>query len=341
MFRPIFASHKRLICPNVLIITAVSLSIPMLGFAGDANAQLADCSRTSVGFIPLNELGVGLYQGEQGGLYPEGHNLSSLVHEVAGLTLAEAIVPLTAAGEPAPDDPNARYVLVSIGMSNTRLEFEAFKEMADADLEKAPQLVLVNGAQNGASAEKIVVPGARFWTEVDAKLSEAGVTPMQVAVAWVKEANAFPTDEFPADSGRLQGDLTGIAQIVKDRFPNLQLAYYSSRIYAGYSTTGKNPEPYAYQSGFAVKKMLEEQISGSAELNFDPAKGLVEAPWLAWGPYLWADGLVARIDGLNWACEDFDSDGLHPSEQGQQKVALRLLDFFKTDATARRWFLRD
>ncbi|MGH8602379.1 MAG: hypothetical protein ACREXR_06270, partial [Gammaproteobacteria bacterium] len=141
MLRPVFASHKRRMCPDLLLITAASLSIPMLGFASDANAQPADCSRTSVGFIPINQLGDGLYQGEQGGLYPERHNLSPLVHEVAGLTLAEAIVPLTAVGEPAPADPNARYVLVSIGMSNTRHEFETFKEMADADLAKAPQLV--------------------------------------------------------------------------------------------------------------------------------------------------------------------------------------------------------
>ncbi|MGH8471071.1 MAG: hypothetical protein ACREVJ_01090 [Gammaproteobacteria bacterium] len=165
------------------------------------------------------------------------------------------------------------------------------------------------------------------------------MTPAQVAVAWVKQANAYPTGQFPADAQRLQGDLTAIAQILTDRFPNIHLAYFSSRIYAGYSTTDKNPEPYAYQSGFAVKWLVEEQINGSAALNFDPQLGVVEAPWLAWGPYLWADGLTPRNDGLIWACSDFDGDRLHPSASGEQKVAEMLLAFFKTDSTASEWFL--
>ena len=59
------------------------------------------------------------------------------------------------------------------------------------------------------------------------------------------------------------------------------------------------------------------------------------APWIAWGPYLWADGLRGRSDGLVWACADFMEDGVHPSASGRDKVAKMLLDFLHTDPTAR------
>lgn len=65
------------------------------------------------------------------------------------------------------------------------------------------------------------------------------------------------------------------------------------------------------------------------------------APWLSWGPYLWADGMRAREDGLTWACADLvTTDGTHPSSGGQRKVAGMLVDFLKSDTTARPWFVR-
>ena len=76
----------------------------------------SDCSKTSVGFVPLNDLGAGLYKGKPGGLYPNGSNLRPLPHENAGLQISKNITPLNTSGQP---DPNGRVVLVSIGMSNT------------------------------------------------------------------------------------------------------------------------------------------------------------------------------------------------------------------------------
>jgi hypothetical protein len=68
---------------------------------------------------------------------------------------------------------------------------------------------------------------------------------------------------------------------------------------------------------------------------------VVEAPFLLWGPYLWADGVKGRrVDDLIWKREDVAGDGTHPSPSGQRKVAELLLRFFKTDATAKTWFVK-
>jgi lysophospholipase L1-like esterase len=166
------------------------------------------------------------------------------------------------------------------------------------------------------------------------------VTGAQVQVVWIKQADPGPTQGFPKYAQTLQAELRQLVQLLHRRFPNLKLAYLSSRIYGGYARTRLNPEPYAYESGFAVKWLIEEQLKGDAALNYDPAKGTVKAPWLSWGPYLWANGTSKRADGLFYEEGDFAGDGTHPSARGQRKVADLLLTFFKSDATAKPWFVR-
>jgi hypothetical protein len=296
----------------------------------------AACNNTSTGFTPLTDLGAGLYRGQQGGLYPGGSNSRPPTHDQAGLNLAGRIAPLDGNGTPS---ASGKYVLLSIGMSNATLEFSAFKRVADAHPQKNPHLVIVDGAQSGKPASVITNPSDPFWSTIASRLAAAGVTEKQVVATWIKEAEADPTAAFPADATQLQSDLAAIARILQSKYPNLKLAYLSSRIYAGYATTPLNPEPFAYQSGFAVKWLIQSQITGDPTLNFDPAKGSVAAPWLAWGPYLWADGLTPRSDGLTWSCEDLQADGTHPSVSGQAKVATLLLAFFKSDSTAQPWFV--
>jgi hypothetical protein len=87
-----------------------------------------------------------------------------------------------------------------------------------------------------------------------------------------------------------------------------------------------------------VKWIVQQQISGDPALNFDPAKGPVNSPWLSWGPYTWGDGLRPRSDGLIWECKDFNNDGTHPNTTGRAKVARMLMDFFRNDSTSREWF---
>lgn len=290
------------------------------------------CSRTSVGLTPLTDLTGGSYQGQSGGLYPGGANTMPASHVAEGIARARAVVPLDAAGQPS---SSGRYVFISIGMSNTTQEFSAFKPMADADALRDPRLVVVDGAQGGVTAADWSNPGCACWDQVRSRLQAAGVTAAQVTTAWIKLADRQPSEGWPLHAEKLRDNSVRVIRQLPGRFPNLRLAYLSSRIYAGYATTTLNPEPYAYQSGFSVRWTIEEQLRGG--LPYDGTSPA--APWLAWGPYLWADGMNARSDGLTWACSELAGDGTHPSDGGRQKVATRLLDFVRSDPTAREWYL--
>ena len=293
---------------------------------GAPSSAATGCARTSVGLTPLSDL-TGSYQGQAGGLYPGGSNTPPPYHLAAGSSLASSIGPLDAEGNA---NANGRYVFLSIGMSNTTQEFSTFKPLADADAAKHPRLVIVDGAQGGVTANQWASASCPCWGTVDARLTAAGVTPRQVVAAWVKLANANPTQAFPVHAQLLRDNIIAALRNLKARYPNLRLAYVSSRIYAGYATTALNPEPYAYESAFAVRDVIAAQLNGS----------LNDAPWVAWGPYLWADGLTPRSDGLTWACSELADDGTHPSVSGRRKVADQLLAFVKSDPTARIWFSR-
>lgn len=288
------------------------------------------CGRTSIGIAPLTDLDSAGYHGQSGGLYGRGSNVPPPSHLAEGLALARSTGPLDAAGRP---NAGGRYALLSIGMSNTTQEFSTFKTLADADPARHPRLVIVDGAQGGQTAADWANPGCQCWTVLESRLANAGVTAAQVATAWVKLANRQPTGPFPAHAEQLQQHTAAVLRMLRTKFPNLALAYLSSRIYAGYATSTLNPEPYAYESAFAMRWVIEDQLQG--RLPF----GAATAPWLGWGPYLWADGLRPRSDGLTWACADFAADGTHPSSSGRQKVAQLLLQFVRTDATARHWYL--
>jgi len=281
--------------------------------------------------LPLTELGNRQYKGFEGGLYPDGKNQPPEAHEKAGALLAGQIKPLDAQGKPNQD---GKIVLLSIGMSNTTQEFSTFILLAGQEKQKNPKLTIVDGAQGGMSAARIVDPqsttGTRFWNTVDDRLKAANVARAQVQVAWIKQADAGPTAEFPKHAQVLEDELRRIVLLMHERFANLKIVYLSSRIYAGYARTRLNPEPFAYESAFSVKWLIERQIKGDKDLK---------EPWLSWGPYLWANGLTKRNDGLTYQENDFGPDGTHPSQSGRQKVGRQLLEFFKTDSTARPWFV--
>lgn len=290
------------------------------------------------GFLPLNDLGPGTFQGYEGGLYAGGSNQPPAAHLQAGLTQIQQIEPLDANGQPS---SSGLIGMISIGMSNATQEFSRFQTIAEQDPERNQALRLVDCAQGGQHAAAIADPAASYWTSwVPGRLSFYGVDRNQVQVVWLKTSLRAPSLPFVNHANLLKGYLQTIAQILRAEFPALQAVFLSSRTFAGYANVPLNPEPFAYEDGFAVKWLIDEQIQGKPALNHDPSRGVVRAPFLAWGPYLWADGLLPRSDGLEYEPTDFESDGTHPSAIGEDKVAHLLLDFFKGNALTRPWFVQ-
>ena len=319
--------------PFVLLVSA---AVPASHVRPQASALEP---KASTGLKPLTEMTANdRYKGEDGGLYGAGKNEPPEAHLKAARSETMKIEPLDANGKPA---PNGTIALVSISMSNATQEFSLFKQLADQDPKKSAHVTLVDCAQNGQAMAQWVDPQARAWIEADRRLHGANVSPNQVQVVWVKLANGLPTGELTEHGRKLQSDTLSVLQNAKVRFPHLRIAYLSSRIYGGWTTRPLNPEPYAYEGAFAVRWLIQDQIKGEARLNYHPARGLVKAPVLLWGPYLWADGTTPRkSDGLIYERADLAVDGTHPSETGRQKVADMLLRFFHTDSLASMWYLK-
>jgi len=299
----------------------------------------------------LSDMGKGeMYKGYEGGLYPDGSARRPAAHEAAGVALARQVQPLDSTGDPSPD---GKVVLLGVGMSNGMQAMSGFlRAVKAAQDEINPKVVIVNGCNGGMTADKIQhLNGGRtyannpkfvfYWEYVDEMLSRAGATRPQVQTIWVKEADPGPDEGWPGYAKKLQGELARIMTLMHGRFPNLKLVYISNRTYGGWAKTRLNPEPYAYETGFAVKWVVEQQIKGDPALNFDPQRGPVLSPWLSWGPDLWANGTTPRKDGYHYVEGDLRADdGTHEEIQGQDKVGRELLKFFTTDTTTRGWFAR-
>jgi hypothetical protein len=304
---------KRVLALGTLLACAVlAASIAPSG----RSSTKADCSLTRTGLIPLTDMGRRKYRGYRGGLYPSGINRPPKVYLRKGTDAAKRVRPI-----------DGKIVLLSIGMFNASVEFAAFKRSADRDPQKNPSLVLVDGAQDGFDSRRARSQPV-FWDNIDQRLSDADVTPEQVQAVWLKESVAGEQRRFPKDARGLQSDLRAILRIMRVRYPNVKLVYLSSRTYGGYAITGLNPEPAAYDSAYAVRGIIQERI-----------RGKIKGPLLLWGPYLWTDGMAGRHDGLVWNCNDVEEDGTHPSRSGIQKVVNMLTTFFKTDPTAKRWYV--
>lgn len=294
--------------------------------------------------VPLNDLGNQPYvrMGGQsfpdytGGLYPGGSNEIPAAHLQAGIAQIAQITPLNSSGQP---DANGKIAMVSMGMSNTRIEFGEFMNVVNGDADKNPRLKIVNGAQWGQTVEDWVDPAAGAWNVMTDRVVSSGLNPLQVQIIYMKLARKY-YGTFPEMPLQVQADLETIVRTAKQRFPNTKILFASSRARAyDFAETGLSPEPVAFENGFSVKWLIEKQISGDTGLNYDSTRGPVLAPYLVWGPYLWIDGMTPRLDGKIWEAFNLRGDCTHPSAQGAANVAVTMEQFFKTHQLSAPWFL--
>lgn len=303
------------------------------GAGAAASARPANQRQAPERLTPLTDLSASdRYEGEDGGLYGGGRNTPPDAHRKTAEAELAKIRPLNADGA---SDDSGTIGFVAISMSNATQEFSRFKQLADKSPLKSPRVVIVDCAQGGQAMAEWAPANAGPWEEARRRLAAAKVSPKQVQVAWIKLANKAPTGSLQDHGRKLERDTLAVLHNAKAQFPNLRLVYLGSRIWGGNATGGLNPEPYAYESAFAARWLIQRQMKGDAELALD------KSPLLLWGPYLWAEGTKGRkFDSLVWERSDFGGDGVHPSDSGRQKVAELLLKFLTTDPLAKPWFAR-
>jgi Spy/CpxP family protein refolding chaperone len=289
------------------------------------------------------------YLGQFDGFLYEGSNDPPPAHDSKGKQFASEIRPLDKNGTPS---PSGKIVFLSVGFSNPQIEWcgpslrhpqDCFNEsfikqaMASPKIDKST-VVILNGAIGGQPTRVWGDPNARDYDLVrDRVLSASGVSEKQVQAVWMEVVEPSPTVSLPsrdADAYKLEALAGEACRALKARYPNLKQLFISPRSYGGYAHAG-SPEPFAYETGFSVKWLIEAQIRQMATGQVEERAGDLNynsgiAPWITWGPYFWASGSTPRSDGLSYGRDDYrDTDGLHPSFQGIRKIAGFMLKWFE------------
>ena len=309
-----------------------------------------------------------------GHLYANSNNLpAGSQHDLDGRSFAAKVKPLDASGGFDPAD--GKIVVVGLGMSNWTLELCVAVQVSQLTIPPCTagsffKSARANPAVNNSS---IVFIDCAAWSQVapnwvddshglysrcSSILGANHVTQKQVQVILWKDVNTIdpivslsPTTKCSSvavisaatpDACKYEHNVAKVARFVKAEYPNVQLMFLHSRIYTGYATNLLNPEPYAYENGFATKWLIQAQIdqiqSGHVNTNTRDLS-YTAAPWLAWGPYFWADGPNPRSDGLTWTQDDFSvADGTHPSQLGVEKVSRMMLHFYLNSRYS-AWFV--
>jgi len=309
----------------------------------------------------------------KGGLYLEGSNQQPTPHKDAGEAIAAGIVPI-----------DGEIGLLSLGPCNAFLEWgggdgsvTGFMPRANNELAKSSSVVIVNGAKAGQEAKDWAVLPENFtdcrsivadpWKNAVDKVEARGLTCDQVQVVWMEHAVIDPgcppyVTDFYSSAESLHQLLVTITQNVYRVFPNCKIAFLSTRTesYVTMATQNctnrtytHNPEPFAYETGFANKWTIADQINYPCgvlafynPLPHQDQCPWVKAPYIAWGPYFWINGPIPRSDLKTWNSWDLKptnaqgaGDWVHPTTCGIGKVADQLLAFFETNPLAAPWFL--
>src|SRR5260370_1511132 len=100
----------------------------------------------------------------------------------------------------------------------------------------------------------------------------------------MENSDGIGTGACPYDKKVMQGQYESMMGTMHSLFPKLTMVYFSGRIYAGYSkgVAKMDPEPYAYESSFAVKNAINDQLNGASNLCDGNGCTTLNAPWMSW-----------------------------------------------------------
>ena len=336
LFRIFEPMTSKLIFFIILFISSLAINKPVKG-------QL-NCDNDTTGLISLVDLQTGFYLGEfQGGLYPGGSNQMPLSHLNKGIKVSKAIKPLDSLGNV--DFVNGKVYLACFGSSTSAQPFKKYQTLLETTegLNNCFETILCH---YGGGLENMTMENTEYWEGIEnEKLIPEGVTPEQIQVGWLMNASREDSIyDMPLQADSVKAKYIRTFQALYANYTNLKILYLSPPYYGGYADPTDeffevNQEPCSYHTGFAGKWAIQDQIFGDPSLKFKGAGKL--APFLSWGPHIWADGLRANsYDGLSWNCEDYrvDGAGIHLNDGGKEILGDIIYDFFLNDTIASFWY---
>lgn len=318
------------------------LTLLIVLFSLSLQAQ-KDCSVQPSSHTPLIDLQGQNYRGYLGGLYANGRNerpaaqLRTIQQQIA------QVKPLNLQGQ---SDAKGKIVMIGVGASNPRTEFERFKQKAMAFAGINPNLVLVNTCIGGQGVQKMNDAADNYWQSAANTLKSSGLSDKQVQLAWVETDNTQTGDTlFPRAPLQLMEDYRLLLEVLHDKYPNLKLVYFSARAFSGYATpvpggVGKGLLfPRDYYSGWAIKWLIDN--ADQQKPGFITTGTAANIPHITWGSYHWNNASLPRSDGFKLDCQtDVGEDGLHLTSLGEDKIGQLMFDYFQKDPTAQGWFLK-
>jgi hypothetical protein len=240
-------------------------------------------------------------------------------------------------------------VLAGFGASTVGGPFNHMIQLMKDYTDLNPCMKSVNAANGSDGIGAMYIGNAEYWDYIEIfKLGEKDLKPIQVQVGWLMHSSRIDSNGSDVDSyvDTLVNRFTVALNAMQYYYPNLKLVFVSGFPYGGYADPTKAlyhliKEPSSYHHNFAMKELIRRQITGDPTLKYkEPGK---QVPYLIWGPPLWADGKNPReLDGLTWNCEAefaIDGGGYHLTNEGKDKLANILLNFFRTDTLSESWFM--
>ncbi len=302
-----------------------------------------DCNSNNSEFLPITDLGSQYFRGYQGGLFSGGINIPAGIHASDLLRLNDSIVALDTYGQPKID---GKIIMIGVGASNPRTEFDAFVNQARNLKTLNKSLDFVNTCIGGQGIQKMNDANDNYWKQAMHTFDSIGYSPLQVQIAWIETENTAASDTaFPRAPQALEVELHTLLTTLLIKFPNLKICYFSPRAYSGFAIpiqggVGKGLlYPRDYYNGWAGKWFIQNIIDRKPGYSFEgPNK---QIPYCTFGSYHWTNGSAIRLDSFAINCDlDIGGDGLHLTELGENKIGGQILNFFENDELASQWFLQ-
>lgn len=312
-------------------------------FSQNIFAQAPNCGALTPGLIPLTDLGPGFFEGYQGGLFPGGANAENPAssHFKKGRSFAKNLQPLDSLG-----NINYDRGVILMGGFGPSIPGHLMDELVPIVRDTTDDIYKTNicfDAINMSAGGKgldyaIGSDSTKYWNNMKNKITGKGYNILQMQVGWIYFNDKWDTAAeitFPDEPMQVADDLTTYLQLLKIYFPNIKIVFVSGRHYGGFCDTlmeqyAAISEPSSYYNNFAVKWLIERQITGDPDLRYFGIN--TKVPFITWGNYFWTNGASPRItDGRNYPCEKFSvTDGYHLTDSTNVEDANYMMNYFYT-----------